>query len=298
MYAEKYRPRKLSEVVGQPKALRELLSWFNTWSSQKKASMLHGKSGVGKTCTIYALKEEFDLDLIELNTSDNRNFENVMRIVGNASNSHSLEGKRRLILLDEVDNISGREDRGGMRAINKIIDTTKVPIVLIVNEYWQISQSLREKCKLIAYQSLRSPSILKVLRRIRDSENLGVRDSELLELAKNAGGDLRAAINDLESFYPEMRNLRDERASIFSALVPLFKNQSAKVREKFFNVEKTPEEVLWWITENLPKVYEPQDLRKAFYYASRSDVFLGRVRRRQYYKFWSYANDLMTSGIS
>ena len=141
MYTETYRPEKLAEIVGQPSALKELLSWFNTWPQQKKAAILYGRAGVGKTSAIIALAKEFDADLIELNASDQRNRDVILRIVGNAATSSTLDGSRKIILLDEADNVYGREDKGGNQAISKIIDITQNPIVLIANEYWEILQA-------------------------------------------------------------------------------------------------------------------------------------------------------------
>jgi replication factor C large subunit len=299
MYAETYRPRKLAEIVGQPAALKELLSWFNTWPQQKKAIILYGRAGVGKTSAVIALAKEFDADLIELNASDQRNRDIILRIVGNAATSSTLDGSRKIILLDEADNVYGREDKGGNQAISKIIDITQNPIVLIANEYWEIPPGIRNKSKMIEFRTLVPASVVKVLRRIAEEEDLHLSDDVLQKIAKESHGDLRAAINDLESLTgDEYTNVRDTRQSIFQALSSLFRNQSADVRKEFWNVDQEPRETLLWVAENMPLVYAPEDAARAYYYLSRADIFLGRVMRRQYYKLWAYAMDLMTSGVS
>lgn len=299
MYTETYRPQKLSEIVGQPKALKELISWFNTWPQQKKAAVLYGRAGVGKTSAVIALAKEFDADLLELNASDQRNREVIERIVGNAATSSTLDGSRKIILLDEADNVYGREDKGGNQAISKIIDITRNPIILVANEYWEIPQGIRNKAKMIEFRTLVPASVLKVLRRIAEKEPLDVSDEVLHQIAKEAHGDLRAAINDLESLIgEEYFNPRDTQTSIFQALSSVFRLQSAEVRKEFWNMDKEPRETLLWVAENMPLVYSAGDAARAYYYLSRADVFLGRVRRRQYYKLWGYAMDLMTSGVS
>jgi replication factor C large subunit len=299
MYTETYRPEALSEIVGQPKALKELLSWFNTWPEQKKAAVLYGRAGVGKTSAVIALSKEFNADLIELNASNQRNRDVIMRIVGNAATSSTLDGSRKIILLDEADNVYGREDKGGNQAVNKIIDITQNPIVLIANEYWEIPEGIRRKAKMIQFRTLLPASILKALKKIAEEEQLHVPISVLQNIAKNANGDLRAAINDLESVIDEKYyNPRDTQISIFQGLSSVFRLHSADVRKEFWNIDIGPREALLWISENTPFVYEPADTAKAYYYLSRADVFLGRVMRRQYYKLWAYAMDLMTSGVS
>jgi len=299
MYTETYRPHNLSDVVGQPKALKELVSWFNTWPEQKKAAILYGRAGVGKTSAVIALAREFNADLLELNASDQRNREVIMRIVGNAATSSTLDGSRKIILLDEADNVYGREDKGGNQAISKIIDITRNPIILIANEYWEIPPGIRNKSKMIEFRTLVPASVLKVLRRIAEGESLGIPDDVLQKIAKDAHGDLRAAINDLESLTGgEYSNPRDTRVSIFQALSSVFRLQSVDVRKEFWNIDQEPRETLLWVAENMPLVYSAEDAAHAYYYLSRADVFLGRVRRRQYYKLWGYAMDLMTSGVS
>ncbi len=299
MYAETYRPAKLGEIVGQPKALKELLSWFNTWPDQKKAAILYGRAGVGKTSAVHALCKELGVDLIELNASNQRNYDIIMKIVGNAATSSTLEGNRKIILLDEADNVYGREDKGGNRALSHIVDITQNPIILTANEYWEIPQGIRQKAKMIEFRTLHPASILKALKRVAHEENLDIPEKVLNDVAKGAKGDLRAAINDLESLTgEEYYNARDKETSIFQALSSVFRLHSVDVRREFFTVDKEPREVLLWMAQNMPLVYEPQDAARAYYYLSRADVFLGRVMRRQYYKLWAYAMDLMTSGVS
>jgi len=299
MYAETYRPQELREIVGQPTALKELLSWFNTWPEQKKAAILYGRAGVGKTSAVHAVCKEMGVDLIELNASDQRNYDTIMRIVGNAATTSTLNGKKKLILLDEADNVYGREDKGGNRALSKIIDITQNPIVLTANAYWEIPQGIRNKAKMIEFRTLLPASIKKALKRIVKAENLNVSEDILQRMAKNAHGDLRAAINDLESLIgEEYYNPRDTETSIFQALSSMFRLHSTDVRKEFFNVDKEPREILLWVAQNMPMVYELPDAARAYYYLSRADVFLGRVMRRQYYKLWSYAMDLMTAGVS
>lgn len=299
MYTEDYRPQELSQISGQPKALKELVAWFNTWPEQKKAAILYGRAGVGKTSAVLALAREFDADVVELNASDQRNKDVIERIVGNAATSSTLDGSKKIIVLDEADNIYGKADYGGNQALSRIISKTQNPIVLIANEYWEIPQGIRRKAKMIEFRTLLPASIKKVLKRIAQKEDLDVSEATLQKIAKNANGDLRAALNDLESLTgDEYYNPRDTEVSIFKGLSSVFREHSADVREEFWNINQQPRESLLWIAENMPLVYETADCARGYYYLSRADIFLGRAFRRQYYKLWGYAMDLMTSGVS
>ncbi len=305
MFNEDYRPKGFSEIHGQNKPLKDIVAWINTWPRSKKALLVHGPSGIGKTISIYVLKKEMNLDLIELNTSDVRDAETISKIVGNAASSKALFSSRKIILVDEVDNIKGRSDQGGMRTLANIIDETQNPIILIANDPYKLPASLRNKVDMIRYNALRPASIRNRLRQIADKEGIAVTDAQLDTVAERSGGDLRASINDMESLggeitdgHIQMLSSRDSEKTVFEGLSAVFKLRSLKSREMFFDVDKPPDEIIFWIDENMPKVYHPNDIPCAYNYLSRADVFLGRVRRRQYYKFWSYAMDLMTGGVS
>ena len=83
-WTDKYRPRKLEEVVGQ-KAVEDFENWHKNWNVGKKAALLWGRTGVGKTAAVYALAEERKLELIEINASDVRNAQGIEETVGHSN---------------------------------------------------------------------------------------------------------------------------------------------------------------------------------------------------------------------
>ena len=75
-WTEKYRPATLDEVVGNPAAVAELRKWANGWMRgrpDRKAVILQGDPGSGKTSAALALANEMGWTLIEMNASDCRN---------------------------------------------------------------------------------------------------------------------------------------------------------------------------------------------------------------------------------
>ncbi len=115
-WVEKYRPQSLKNVAGNPGAIQKLVSWAEEWKGgipKKKAVLLYGPPGTGKTSAAYALARDLNYDTIELNASDTRTHGIINRIVGSASTSGTLSpGKGKIIILDEVDGIHGKSDRG------------------------------------------------------------------------------------------------------------------------------------------------------------------------------------------
>ena len=117
--AERLRPTQLDEMVGNPRARYELRSWANEWQQggppARRAVVLSGPPGVGKTTAALALATEMGWTLVEMNASDARNETAVEQVAGRASVSHTLgempggKGPRHaLILLDEADCLTGR----------------------------------------------------------------------------------------------------------------------------------------------------------------------------------------------
>ena len=144
----KYNPEKLKEIIGQD--TKKILLWLER--PRKKALLIYGPTGVGKTASIYALAREKDYEILELNSSYFRKKDQIKNIVGEASQQKSLFSKNKLILIDEVDGISGRYDYGGLAELNKVIDKSKHPIILTANDVSDSKFStLRKKCELVEF---------------------------------------------------------------------------------------------------------------------------------------------------
>ncbi len=117
--AERLRPGRLDEIIGNPRARAELRTWAESWRGAKvparRAALLAGPPGVGKTTAALAVAAEMGWTVVEMNASDARNQSAIERVAGRASLSHTLgeyggpRGDRRaLLLLDEADCLSGR----------------------------------------------------------------------------------------------------------------------------------------------------------------------------------------------
>lgn len=309
-WTEKYRPGSLKDVLGNNKATSELREWAQSWERGAPitgAVILYGPAGIGKTSAALALAREMDWDYIEMNASDIRTAGAIERIAGPASKSRTFSGSKRLVILDEADNLHGTADRGGAAAMLRLVKNTSQPVILIANEYYEIDKSLRDAAKGIQFRSIRANTIAQTLREICKAEEISC-DPDALELiAERAGGDLRSGVNDLQAAALGESELkledvataeRDVKASIFKVLDVIFKGDSSvEALKASYNLDESPEDLVHWIDENLPLAYEGEDLFRGYDSLSRADVFLGRVRRRQSYGLWRYAGFLMTGGV-
>ncbi len=325
-WAEKYRPTTLKDVVGNPKAVQQLETWARSWEKKtpkKRAAILAGEPGVGKTTAAHALAQDMGWGLVEMNASDARNAAAIRAVATRGALAEtftsageyvrSREGGRKLIVLDEADNLAGREDMGGVAAITDTIRRSSQPIVLIVNDLYELtrrSSSLKSLAETIKFQRISLPSVQKVLRQVAHVEGVPV-DNEVVDfIAERSGGDLRSALNDLQALAEgrsrvgaealDSLGYRDVRGEIYGALTKVFRSGRFKeAAESTDDLDEDPNRVLLWIDENLPFEYrEPGDLLRGYSALSRADEYLGRVRRRQRYSFWSYATDMMTGGVA
>ena len=309
---QKYIPKTTKEIFGQDETIQKLKNFIINFKKEKKNSaLIYGASGTGKTSSAYAIANELGCEVIEVNASDFRNAEQINQKVGNAIKQQSLFAKGKIILVDEIDGLSGHEDRGGIQAITKLIADSTYPIILTAtNPFDNKFSSLRSKSNLIEFKQLDYLSIFNILKKICEHEKIKFDEDVLKALSRRAGGDARAAINDLQTLAQDKKELtkesleelseRNKTDNIMIALNKIFKTTDLKIAIfAFDNVEENLDEQFLWIDENLPKEYtKPEELAKAYEMLSKADVFSRRIRRWQHYRFLVYINALITAGIS
>lgn len=310
-FIKKYAPKGVSDIVGQKEALIKLDSFIVNYKKQKKkAALLYGPSGVGKTSSVYALAKEHSLELIELNSSEFRNKENIQNKLGSAIQQQSLFYKSKVILMDDIEGLSGTQDRGGIPEILRFMEQSSYPIVFTVdNPYEQKFSSIKQKSLLIEFQPISVPEIAELLKKICKKESLSCNDEVLKAIARRASGDMRAAINDLEILSTlkeinkealEELGMREKEDTIINALLKIFKSTDPKVAISAFEyVDEDLDQQFLWLDENLPYEYEkPEDLARAYDNLSRADIFSRRIKRWQHWRFLVYINALITAGVA
>lgn len=301
LLTEKYKPKSLTQIIGNDKEIKKIIMWALDWQRGKveKPLLIYGPTGVGKTSVAYALKHQFDWELLELNASDIRNKINTEKTVGVAAETMSLFGKTRLILIDDVDKMSSTKDRGGTPVISSFLKTSKQPIILTADDLWDKKiASLRSLCGKIQFKKVNNSSIQKYLISIAEKENINISREIIEEIVSINSGDVRASLNDLQA-----RNIsvfRDKQINVFDALRIVLKTTNfTEARNVSFTVDLDHEMFKLWIDENIPREYEKaQDIAKAYNNLSRADIFDGRILKRQYWGFLRYSTDLMTAGVA
>ena len=310
----KHKPKTLVDVVGNQEPIEKLVSWVKSWDKgipKQRAVLLYGPPGIGKTVSVEALANDLGMELVEKNASDYRTEEAVQKFAGLAAQYGTLFGKKRLILFDELDGITGNEDRGGVGAITAIVKSAQYPIVLIANNaYDPRLATLRFYCLLIEFKKPPVGEVMKHLNRICSREDIKADETALKFIAQRSGGDVRSAVNDLQALAQGKTVLtfedvswlayRDRKEAIFSVLRLVFYGKSAEAAKHAVDMADVDPNMLFeWIYENLPHhLRDRSDLSRAMNSLATADLYRGRIRRSQDWTLTRYVIDFMTAGVA
>ena len=241
-WTERHRPRSEQLLEGNEVQRRKIRAWLDEWqngSPKKKALLLVGPPGVGKTTVARAIAEDMGWNVIELNASDARNAAAIRKAATSGATHRSLfhdpsaPPSRTLILLDEVDHLSGglrqisqeriekamsgdderpgaalKGDSGGKAELLRLLDQTKQPVILACNEemgLWGRNSSWRntrdrftKHLLKITFVRASDEALRRIARRVLREEGIEFEETAIDALAKTNHGDLRALVRDLQ----------------------------------------------------------------------------------------------------
>ena len=284
-------------------------------STDNAAVLLEGQPGIGKTSIVYALANDFNMEVIETNASDTRTRDKLEKKLKETTKSRGImdfvtKTKEKLILIDEIDGIYGVQDRGAVPTVIELIQNTQFPIIMCSNKYKSNLQTLYKKIKRFEVHPLPKREILKIAKKIMKNENITSLDDEALDLIidKNSG-DLRGVINDIQGIGQgviegDIKELilklrRDSTEEIFTLVKDLFYVSSLREARTLTDKSDVDYNFLYkWINENLLTfIKSNRDLVDAFDNLSLADEILGRIRTNQYWSLLPYFFDLFAGGV-
>ncbi|XP_042444369.1 replication factor C subunit 1-like isoform X2 [Zingiber officinale] len=277
-WTDKYRPKVPADIIGNQSIVKQLHDWLMHWDDQflhagqkvkgkklsdsgsKKAVLLSGSPGIGKSTSAKLVSQMLGFQAVEVNASDSRGKADtkiVKGVGGNTSNSIKelvsnvaldsgldwSKPPKSVLIMDEVDGMSAG-DRGGVADLIASIKISKIPIICICNDrYSQKLKSLVNYCLALNFRKPTKQQMAKRLKQIADAEGLQINEIALEELAERVSGDMRMAINQLQYMsisqlvinYDDIRkrllsSAKDEDISPFTAVDKLFGFNGGKLR--------------------------------------------------------------------
>ena len=310
MWVQKYRPNSLDDYRGASKQKKKLKKWAENWEKSDKSILLHGQAGTGKTSLVEGLANDLGLELVETNASDVRTKGQLKEELKEATRQASFFGKNKLILIDEVDGMSGR-DRGGVAELKNIISESRFPVVMTANDAYDSKiRPLRNISDQVKLDSVHTNSINAHLKQLLENEGIGYDERAVKMIARRAGGQMRSAINDLEQAalgrdklekeHVQQLSQRDSRQEIFDSLKIIFKTSSAdNARRASNNLDEDADTFMQWVRENIPREYKkPKDNAEAYYWISTADLYSGRIRKRMSWSLMKYIYEFSTVGVA
>jgi len=200
-WTEKYRPKKLSEIVGQDEIVRRLETYV------KMRNLPHllfvGGAGVGKTtCALVIAREffgeEWHRNFLELNASDERGIDVVRNKIKDFARTIPLgEHSFKIIFLDESDALTPDAQNALRRTMERYTSTCR--FILSCNYSSKIIPPIQSRCALFRFRPLNSKDMTKRLKYIAEREGVKLEDGAIEAIIYISEGDMRMAINILQA---------------------------------------------------------------------------------------------------
>lgn len=200
IWIEKYRPKKLADMVGQRQIVERLQSYVKT--GDLPHLLFTGAAGIGKTTAAIALAREFfgetwQMNFRELNASDERGIDVVRNKIKQFARTSALGGSEfKILFLDEADALTPDAQAALRRTMENFAHNCR--FILSCNYSSKIIDPIQSRCALYRFKPLDAEAISEEVMRIAESEGLDVPDEAMDAIVYVAQGDMRKAINALQ----------------------------------------------------------------------------------------------------
>lgn len=201
IWTEKYRPEKLGEIVGQPNVVDRLKAFVKEKSLPNM--LFAGGAGVGKTTAAICLAKElygadWHRNFLETNASDERGIAVVRGKIKDFARVKAL-GKIdfKISFLDESDALTSEAQQAMRRTMEKYTHSTR--FILSCNYSSKIIPPIQSRCAILRFRPLDEKNIAARLEHIASKEKLKITKDGMAAILKFAEGDMRRAINLLQS---------------------------------------------------------------------------------------------------
>lgn len=211
LLVEKYRPRKLEDVIGLD--IRGI-----TIDQNMPHLLLFGPPGTGKTTLAKIIISMLGADFIVLNASDERGIDVIREKVKSFASTGSSNGSIKIVFLDESDHLTNDAQTSLRNMMETYISNCR--FILTANYISKIIEPLQSRCNRIEFGSIDKSLIGERLKYICKEEGIQYEDAAIQIIVDRCQNDIRRAINYLE----EMKN---------GVFIAKFKDESSASIEAF-----------------------------------------------------------------
>ncbi|MEE8400995.1 MAG: replication factor C small subunit [Candidatus Hydrothermarchaeaceae archaeon] len=200
IWVEKYRPEKVEDIVGQDAIVGRLKGYVE--KKNLPNMLFSGPPGIGKTTAAIALAKglfgrDWHTNLLELNASDERGIDIVRGKIKNFARTQAIGGEFKIIFLDEADALTKDAQNAMRRTMEKHSKICR--FILSVNYSSKIIGPIQSRCAIFRFRKLKDEDIKNRLLYIINREKLKVEAGGIDAVLYMSEGDLRKAINLLQS---------------------------------------------------------------------------------------------------
>jgi putative ATPase len=225
--AERLRPRRLEDMLGQPKILGQNSPWRRLVESGEIPSLiLWGPPGTGKTTFALLLAQKVDAEFITVNAVETG--AKALRELGEAGRRRRLEHRRRtLVFIDEIH----RLNKGQQDVLLPSVEKGDIMLVgaTTENPSYEINSALLSRCRILVFERLSGAELRSLAERACAAARVGLDEvlqvSALEQLLDFADGDGRRLLNFLETLL-RLKNQPDGSAEVPAGQPPVEKDQS------------------------------------------------------------------------